>query len=323
MSSSFINDYGTCAEAGVSTHGPIPAPTEAPLGNVPTQEPTLDPVPQPTMVPVPSPTSVPVPSPTPEPTPDPFPAPTSVPVLNPTLVPVPSPTSSPTLVPTKLDTATVEVSLSLTALAPATNADKSRLKTKISNSTGIAEADMKNFAVASSSSRVRRRLTSVTWTVSFDAVSSLADEGAASAEDWSASILTTLTSSAFVSAVSTDLGLTVDTSSVSTAVDPRIDPSSGPTSMPVAATAASTSTTATSTPSEEDDDDSGIDAATLTGAVVGLVAFVLVLGGFAFFRAKVLNKIADDDVNFSDKATGSAIREQELTKQISGSSTML
>ena len=142
-----------------------------------------------------------------------------------------SPTAAPTL--TTEDTVTVAVSMEMTSTAAPTSSDEDDLKTTIAASLELDEENIKEFTVTSTSSRRRRRrlFAIYTWVVSFTVSVSLADSTFASATEFSAGVLTALTSDAFVSAVSSAVGATVDTSSISVVLETR-NPSSAPTPEP-------------------------------------------------------------------------------------------
>jgi len=73
--------------------------------------------------------------------------------------PLPTPTpSAPSPEPTSVTTTTVAISFSLTASSEPTAADKANLKTTLSDDTGIAEEDIKNFVMTTTSSSGNRRL---------------------------------------------------------------------------------------------------------------------------------------------------------------------
>jgi hypothetical protein len=190
---------------------------------------------------------------------------------SPTDSPTKPPALSPTLPPTLGDTAIVSVGLSLTGAAGApSSGDKASLKTQVAAATGLAESDLRNFAVTSAVSR-RRLLATYTWTVTFEAVASLTAVGGADVSALSASIAADLTAPAFASAVATALSVTVDASSVSAAVATRAVPA--PTPMPVATAPAAMDTSA---PEKKEGDDSGA-AAAANMAIIGVLA-LLVLG---------------------------------------------
>lgn len=132
--------------------------------------------------------------------------------------------AQPTAAPTTTDTVTVDGSLQMTSSAAPTTADKTSLKTEIATAIGIDESAITDFTVTSTSVSRRRRnlLATYTWVVQFTVVVSLSSTSSSSAAALSSSTSSALTSSSFVSAVS-DIGATVDTSSVTVAVATRDD----------------------------------------------------------------------------------------------------
>ena len=73
--------------------------------------------------------------------------------------PLPTPTpSAPSPEPTSVSTITVAISFTLTSSSEPTAADKANLKTTLSDDTDIAEEDIKNFEVTTTSSTGTRRL---------------------------------------------------------------------------------------------------------------------------------------------------------------------
>ena len=138
--------------------------------------------------------------------------------------PVPAPSNLPTLQPTMSDTVSVEVSLEMTASTAPTEDDKASLKASVASILGVEEGTLKSFTVTSNivSRRFRRNLLAAyTWNVGFTVTLSLSEIESSSAAAFADDIQLALTSTAFVSAVFSSVGATVNTSSVSTAAVER------------------------------------------------------------------------------------------------------
>ena len=153
----------------------------------------------------------------------------------PTSAPVPVPTAertpTPSAWPTSSNAVSASVFLTITASAAPSESDKASLKETIASSAGVAEQDIKNFAVTYSSARryhLRRLLATVTWTISFDVVVSLASTTSTNSADFAASVGASLADPSFAAALGSALStpVTVDTvlSSVRTR-EPTMEPS--------------------------------------------------------------------------------------------------
>ena len=136
---------GTAAPTS-GTHAPTPTPPPAP-------RPTAAPSPAPTAPPAPAPSARPLPRPTPRPTPTPAPRPT----LAPTALPSSTPTGAPTLLPSAGDAATARVSLTLTASALPTAADRASLRGHVASGAGVGLEALKNFEVVATARSVSPR----------------------------------------------------------------------------------------------------------------------------------------------------------------------
>jgi hypothetical protein len=236
----------------VPTSIPTPLPTFVPSflpttrpTYVPTSLPTMKPTSVPTLSPTFKPTTSPTLSPTTSPTSLPTNHPTLPPTTSPTLVPTPLPTTrptlSPTLHPTTSDTASVAVEFAVTAAGPATDSDKTALQSTIASETGLTTSAIKNLVITSASTRrltdsdmgkARRRLTTYTWTVSFDIEADLSVIGESSPASFASSVNTQLSDSSFVTALDSALPTSVTgVSSVSTVENTR-NPSMAPTASP-------------------------------------------------------------------------------------------
>jgi len=201
-----------------------------------------------------------------------------------TYLPTLEPSPMPTFPPTSTDTASVEISLVITASAPPVDADKAALKTSIANATKVEESALKGFQVTVSARRrlqtarsqevEARRLAIVTWDVALTLVVGLSTTSVADGTDLASFVVSALTSPSFESAVAAAVtGAVLDTGSVATVVLTR-----APSATPTAALMATlvVANVATSTPSKEDDDDVSLSSLSLLSLAVG-VAVVLLL----------------------------------------------
>jgi ankyrin repeat protein len=217
---------------------PIPAPSLVPIP-VPTRKPTFAPTWKPSLLPSP----LPVPPPSSAPTAQPI-APTPAPTPRPTLKPTTrSPTQRPSMGPTSVDTASVNVLLTLTASAAPTETDKANIKSSIETAADITGAVVKNFAVTSTSSRrlsapieSRRRLTTFTWTVSCDIEADLSEVGESSGTSFASTVNTNLNSGTTLSDLITGSVASVSSlDSIDASLTTR-EPTSSPTQRPNIAT---------------------------------------------------------------------------------------
>jgi hypothetical protein len=268
--------------------------TGAELTAFATPAPTFEPTQQPTFQPAHRPTPFPVlPKPSLKPTLFPSSMPTIIqqspsPMLKPTDIPTPAPSS----LPTASDTVGLAVSFELKASAEPTNSDKTYLKTKIASAIGMDEGNLRGFTVVSSLARrlsntlLRQRrdlLATYTWTASFDVVVSLAATTSSSSSDLENFVAAALTEASFVSDISTQLGATVDTSTV-VAVRISRQPTAASTAPPTAAPVASTGD-ANSTGAKE-------AASPIVGIVIGLLGGALIAAvTFYIYRRRTRAKV--------------------------------
>ena len=191
------------------------------------------------------------------------------PTQQPTSSPTPNP-SAPSPEPTTTTTATVSVSFTLTSSNEPTAADKASLKNTLADETGVAEDDIKNFEVSATNSTVRRklalarrglleapnaaetaqasvgtlvaseaavltrrRLSTVTWTVSFDMVTDLSAGTYADSTAFATAIVDALTGNDFAAKLADNLAVKVvfDAASVAAVARSR-NPSPSPTLRP-------------------------------------------------------------------------------------------
>ena len=161
----------------------------------------------------------------------------SWPTVMPTYSPTEAPhiTASPTLAPTEGDTVTVGVTFELSNLEAPSQANRDSLKGLIVSALGVSASAIKNFEVTSTFTGRRRLLASYTWVCSLDVAVSLSSSGFASPMAFAAFVQSTLTGSAFINAVLSAIGATVDTSSYEENLASR-SPSPQPTVEPTKAT---------------------------------------------------------------------------------------
>jgi hypothetical protein len=159
-----------------------------------------------------------------------------LPTVEPSAQPTITPSPVPSMEPTTLDTTSVDVSFELSADADPTDSEKEALKATIANQIGIPVDNIKDYLVDSISNRRRGLLSAYTWQISFTVETSLAEAGVNSAPLLANKITTTLGSSAFQTAVATDVpGAVVVTSSItSTPVSPTHHPTNAPSISPSA-----------------------------------------------------------------------------------------
>eukprot|EP00615_Pteridomonas_danica_P012477 CAMPEP_0114337730 /NCGR_PEP_ID=MMETSP0101-20121206/6561_1 /TAXON_ID=38822 ORGANISM="Pteridomonas danica, Strain PT" /NCGR_SAMPLE_ID=MMETSP0101 /ASSEMBLY_ACC=CAM_ASM_000211 /LENGTH=333 /DNA_ID=CAMNT_0001470069 /DNA_START=556 /DNA_END=1557 /DNA_ORIENTATION=+ len=128
----------------------------------------------------------------------PQPAPTPYPTSSPSSA---APTSWPTSSPTTDDTVSVAVEVSCTADAIPDSTDYTNLESSIDTTLGVANAEVKNLAIAYATARRlseqndnQRRLTTYTWTITCDIVASLSAVGETSGTAFQSTVETNLNS---------------------------------------------------------------------------------------------------------------------------------
>jgi len=126
--------------------------------------------------------------------------------------PTPSPSTTPT---TATDIKDFDVSMEMTSDAAPTTEDEADLKDLVADAMEVETSNIKSFAVTWTASGRRRLLATSTWVVSFTVSVALSTTDYSSEASYASFIEEALTSDSFTSAVSTAVGATVDTSSVS------------------------------------------------------------------------------------------------------------
>jgi len=206
-----------------------------------------------------------------------------------------------TLAPTTSDTASVGVTLELVASAAPTDGDKLGLKAAIASSLGVATSNLRGFDVTSAAarrmlqeekkikkeekdtamaarqpqpkmllrrqSRVWRRLSSYTWTATFEVVVPLSSSGAASASALAASIASVLEGDSFAAAVASAVTSVTAVGAVTS--DPGIRSDDGPSLAP------SSPTSSGGGSGGGGGGGGGLEAATLGAAAGGAFAMAL------------------------------------------------
>jgi hypothetical protein len=223
-------------------------------------------------------------------------SPSRIPSAQPSLAPTPSPvTPSPTIQgnqpslaptpsPTKLDTVQVAVELFIRASAPPTSADKATLKSTIVKELSIDASNIRDFKVEAIEAtrlrqRLRRLLSSYTWSVSFSIVvslSSLNDDSIGSASAFQSSVTTALSSGLESSLAEAGLDVTVESVTASISDDDGYG----------------------------DNDDGGGSASAAIGAGVGAAGAVLLLAAYAWWRHKEKKKASIQAVLHASRASG-------------------
>ena len=181
-------------------------------------------VPAPSPLPSATPSSLPSSSPSAltyaQPSPLPSGIPSSLPSSMPTQTSMHSllPTQLPTQLPSTEDTVSVAVSFSMIASSEPTANDNEELKEITANALNVDIVYLKGFNIISQPTARRwfRRglLASYTWVVTFTLVISLQDSGSESASTLLNMVATSLTSDEFASTISSNIGATLDTTSV-------------------------------------------------------------------------------------------------------------
>jgi hypothetical protein len=193
-------------------------------------------------------------------------------------------THAPSPVPTTSDTVSVSVEFALSASSAPTDLDISNLKTTVATQTGVAISCIQSFTVTATISRRRRlldrRLTSYTWSVSFNVMASLASVGFSDSSSFATSVITGLADVA--NQASTDLGIALVLSNPVTAIIVTREPSPAPTSIPSKRPSVTASDSAT-TISEQNTSPSAASMASLP-VMIGVAT-----GGFCFlFTVSIL-----------------------------------
>ena len=203
----------------VTTTSKVPVPMPSPLpSGIPSFLPTSSPSVFLSVMPSPLPSAQPSPLPSAQPSPLPSMLPTSTSTGHKSLLP----TNAPTNIPTTGDTVSIAVSMSMSAASDPTTSDKEELKTITASALEVDSIYLKDFRIDSVSAArrsIRRGLLSAyTWNVDFTLRIPISVSGLDSTSSLSAAIASALTSEAFVSIVSSNIGATVDITSIVTEV---------------------------------------------------------------------------------------------------------
>jgi len=235
--------------------------------------------------------------------------PTSMPIPAPSKIPIPTPSKIPTLAPTSTDTFSASTAIIIaTTQSTISSSESSTLKNTIATTIGVASSYMKNFVVAISPARRRRRLlASYTWTASFDLVAPLSSTTASSPSEFTESMAASLETN-LATNMQTDMGLTATVSEVSSVIATRV-PSPSPSKQP---------SVKASSP-EPTQSNKSSDSSTSVGVIVGIVlaGLVVILGG-----AAVVFKLYKDQIKM-DSAEGMGLEDNPVQPSSANSSKVL